>query len=95
MINRNANRDRDRSRSNDKELKINYRIKAREVRVIFENGIQEVLSIEDAIKKAKEAGLDLVEVSPNVSPRFVRLLIMGNINSIKKSVKKSKKRIKK
>ncbi len=77
MINRNANRDRDRSRSNDKELKINYRIKAREVRVIFENGTQEVLSIEDAIKKAKEAGLDLVEVSPNVSPPVCKIIDYG------------------
>lgn len=77
MINRNANRDRDRSRSNDKELKINYRIKAREVRVIFENGTQEVLPIEDAIKKAKEAGLDLVEVSPNVSPPVCKIIDYG------------------
>ncbi|AHH12204.1 Bacterial Protein Translation Initiation Factor 3 (IF-3) [Borrelia hermsii YBT] len=77
MINRSAGKDRDRSRSGDKELRINHKIKAREVRVVFDDGTQSVLPIEDAMRCARDAELDLVEVSPNVLPPVCKIIDYG------------------
>ncbi len=58
-----------------KDLRINYRIRVREVRVIGENGEQlGVLSVQDAVKRAEEAGLDLVEVAPQAAPPVCRII---------------------
>ncbi|QMU98992.1 translation initiation factor IF-3 [Borrelia sp. A-FGy1] len=75
MINRSSNRDR--IKPGEKELKINHKIKASEVRVVFEDGTQSVLPIEEAIMQAREADLDLVEVSPNVSPPVCKIIDYG------------------
>jgi len=51
------------------ELRINREIRSQEVRVINQNGkMLGVMPINEALKLAFEAGLDLVEVSPNVNP---------------------------
>ena len=53
-------------------------ILAREVRLIDETGDNiGVLRTEDARVKAKEAGLDLVEVSPNADPPVCKILDYG------------------
>ena len=50
-------------------LKINYRIRAKQVRVIDPGGEQAgVMLLVDAIKRAEEQGLDLVEVNPLATP---------------------------
>ena len=50
-------------------IRINDRIRAREIRVIDENGEQlGILPPFEALKIARERGLDLVEVSPNAVP---------------------------
>ena len=52
-----------------KDLRINRQIRAREVRLIDENGEQRgVMSTFEAYQLAEDAGLDLVEVSPNANP---------------------------
>ncbi len=57
------------------ELRINERIRVREVRLVDAKGQQAgVVQVNDAIKQAKEAGLDLVEVAPEASPPVCRLL---------------------
>ena len=57
------------------ELKINERIRVREVRLVDEKGTQKgVVSTEEALKAAKAAGLDLVEVSPLTTPPVCKLL---------------------
>jgi translation initiation factor IF-3 len=53
--------------------KINEKITAQEVRVVWDGGA-EVLSITDALKKADEAELDLVEISPNASPPVCKII---------------------
>ncbi|MEM1021043.1 MAG: translation initiation factor IF-3 [Pseudomonadota bacterium] len=56
----------------------NEMILAREVRLIDETGDNiGVLRTEDARVKAKEAGLDLVEVSPNADPPVCKILDYG------------------
>ncbi len=61
-----------------KDLPINEKIRAREVRVIDENGEQVgVLGLMDAVRLARDRNLDLVEVAPNANPPVCRLLDYG------------------
>ncbi len=58
--------------------RINYGIKVREVRVIDADGGQlGILDTREAIKKAEEAGLDLVEVAPTAKPPVCRIMDFG------------------
>ncbi len=59
-------------------IRINERIRAREVRVIDENGEQlGILPPFEALRTARERGLDLVEVSPNAVPPVCRIQDYG------------------
>ncbi len=59
-------------------IRINERIRAREVRVIDENGEQlGILPPYEAVKIARERGLDLVEVSANAVPPVCRIQDYG------------------
>ena len=59
-------------------LRVNERIRAREVRVVDEIGTQlGVLTYFDAMKAAREAGVDLVEISPNAVPPVCKLVDYG------------------
>ena len=61
-----------------RDLRVNRQIRAHEVRVIDENGEQKVvMKTFDAIRMAEEAGLDLVEVSPNANPPVCKILDFG------------------
>jgi translation initiation factor IF-3 len=65
-------------RSAKQFVRINDRIRAREVRVIDEKGEQlGILPPFDALKIARERGLDLVEVSPNAVPPVCRIQDYG------------------
>lgn len=58
--------------------KINDQIRAREVRLIDENGQNVgVVSKADALARAEEAGLDLVEISPDAEPPVCKILDFG------------------
>lgn len=60
------------------ETNINRAIRAREVRVVDEDGNQlGILSLNDALDTAVERGLDLVEVSPNANPPVCRIMDYG------------------
>ncbi|WP_370650047.1 translation initiation factor IF-3, partial [Oscillochloris sp. ZM17-4] len=70
--------DRRRSRAIRDRFRINNRIRAREVRLIDENGTQVgIVSVREAVALAEERGLDLVEVAPNAVPPVCRLLDYG------------------
>jgi translation initiation factor IF-3 len=57
---------------------VNYRIRAREIRVIGADGAQlGIMAPEDALKKAQEGGLDLVEVSPTARPPVCKIMDYG------------------
>ena len=59
-------------------IRINDRIRAREVRVIDENGEQlGILAPFEALRIARERGLDLVEVSPTAVPPVCRIQDYG------------------
>lgn len=58
-----------------KFLRVNRRIRSRELRVVDENGKQlDVMPLEEALRLAAEAGLDLVEVAPQANPPVARIM---------------------
>jgi len=60
------------------ETNINRAIRAREVRVIDDEGGQlGIMSLQDALAAASQQGLDLVEVSPNAAPPVCRIMDYG------------------
>jgi len=59
-------------------IRTNERIRAREVRVIDENGEQlGVMAPFEALKMARERSLDLVEISPNATPPVCKIQDYG------------------
>ena len=59
-------------------MRINSRIRARDVRVISPEGEQlGIMSIRDALRAAQERELDLVEVAPNARPPVCRIMDYG------------------
>lgn len=75
-----------------KKTFINERIRAREVRLIDETGQQlGLLALEKAIVKAKEKGLDLIQVTEKVDPPVCRIMDYGKyIYNLKKKEKSAK-----
>ncbi len=60
------------------EHRINDRIEAREVRLVSQDGeMVGVVPIRDALMRAEEVGLDLVEISPNATPPVCKILDYG------------------
>lgn len=61
------------------KFKKNREIKADEVRVIDHNGdMRGVISLDEALSIAREAGLDLIEVSPKAEPPVCKIMDYGN-----------------
>jgi translation initiation factor IF-3 len=60
------------------EPRVNRRIRVREVRVIAEDGSQlGILPTDDALRRAEERGLDLVEVQPMSRPPVCKIMDYG------------------
>ncbi len=60
------------------QVRVNGKIRAREVRVIGVNGEQlGVLQLGDAIRQAQALGVDLVEIAPNATPPVCRIVDYG------------------
>jgi len=58
--------------------RINEEIRVREVHLITQDGSNKgTVAIADALSAAQEAGLDLVEISPNANPPIVKILDYG------------------
>ncbi|MFK8037770.1 MAG: translation initiation factor IF-3 [Crocinitomicaceae bacterium] len=57
----------------EEPYKVNELIRAREVRLVGEDGA-EVLSLSAALEKANQADLDLVEISPNANPPVCKII---------------------
>ena len=62
----------------NKSTRINGAIRAHELRVIGADGEQlGVISRQDALRAAEDAGLDLVEISPNADPPVAKIVDWG------------------
>lgn len=58
-----------------KFYRINYQIQSPQIRLLDEKGVQiGVLSKLEALQKAKEHGLDIVEIGPNAKPPVAKLI---------------------
>lgn len=58
--------------------RINDEIRAPKIRLIDENGeMQGIVSVSEGLRLAEQAGLDLVEVSPNAEPPVCKILDFG------------------
>lgn len=59
-------------------IRINHQIQARELRVLVEEGENlGVISREEALRRASEMGLDLVEISPSAVPPVAKIIDFG------------------
>lgn len=60
-------------------IRVNHRIRVREVRVINGETNEQlgVMKLQDALRAAESAGLDLVEVAPNAAPPVCRIVDFG------------------
>ena len=60
-------------------IRINQRIRAKEVRVVLASTGEQmgVMRLQDALRKAMELGLDLVEVAANAQPPVCRIVDFG------------------
>ncbi len=59
-------------------IRINNQISAPELRVIMEDGSNlGVISTKEALDKAREAGLDLIEISPKANPPVAKIMDYG------------------
>lgn len=78
----------------EREARINERIRVPQVRVIGADGEQVgILPTRDALMKARELGLDLVEVSPNSAPPVCRIMDFGRYKyEQSKKARKARKR---
>lgn len=62
----------------EKRVRINWQIRAKEVRLIGADGTQlGIKPLEEALKAAEAEGLDLVEISPTAQPPVCRVMDYG------------------
>jgi translation initiation factor IF-3 len=66
------------ARAIEKQHRINEQIRISPIRVIAEDGSQlGIIPTDEAMSRAREAGLDLVEVAPNEKPPVCRIMDFG------------------
>ena len=68
--------------------RVNERIRAPKVRVVYEDQQLGVMSSREAVEKAKAVGMDLVEVAPNASPPVCRVCNYGKYKYEQAKLKK-------
>ena len=81
-------------RTRPKGPRINDRIRAPEVQVINSEGKNlGTLRTEEAIKVARQEGLDLIEISPNANPPVCKIIDIGKYKyDLQKKANKAKKK---
>lgn len=73
--------------------KINEEIRADTLRVVSSDGkLIGVLSKNEALQKAREAGIDLVEIAPNASPPVAKIIELGKLRYIFEKKERSDKK---
>ncbi|MCQ2401004.1 MAG: translation initiation factor IF-3 [Lachnospiraceae bacterium] len=74
-------------------VQVNEQIKDKEVRVISEDGEQlGIMSAEEALAAAEEAGLDLVKIAANANPPVVRIIDFSKYRYEQKRKEKDQKK---
>ena len=63
---------------NDTGFRVNQQIRSPQIRLIDKDGeMVGVVSVSEGLRRADEAGLDLVEISPNAEPPVCKILDFG------------------
>ena len=77
------------------KVRINHQIRVPELRVITDSGENlGVISTSEALRRAEEAGLDLIEISPNAVPPVAKITDYGRFQyAEKKKLKDSKAKV--
>jgi translation initiation factor IF-3 len=91
-------RDIQEDRIDKRFIRMNERIRAREIRVIGADGEQlGIMTPQDATRKAREQNFDLVEISPNAVPPVCRIMDYGKFlyeqEKKERAAKKNQKQI--
>ena len=84
-------------RTKPKGPRSNNRITSHEVQVIASDGENlGILNLNDAINRARDEGLDLIEIAPNAKPPVCKIMDMGKYKyDAQKKANKAKKKQKK
>ena len=84
-------------RTKSRGPRTNHRITSQEVQVIASDGENlGILNINDAINRARDEGLDLIEIAPNAKPPVCKIMDMGKYKyDAQKKANKAKKKQKK
>ena len=84
-------------RTKPKGPRSNNRITSHEVQVIASDGENlGILNLNDAINRARDEGLDLIEIAPNAKPPVCKIMDMGKYKyDAQKKANKAKKNKKK
>jgi len=82
------------SKDNQNPYRVNHEIDAKEARIVDQDGnVLGVLTVSEAILKAEEVGLDLVEVSPNSNPPVCKIANFGKMKyELQKKSSEAKKK---
>ncbi len=76
-----------------KKPRHNHQIKSSEVVIINNDGkVLGTFSLRDAIQKATESDLDLVEISPNSNPPICKIIDYGKFNYLQEKKRKEAKK---
>ena len=78
--------------SSDSFLRVNGKIRAREVRVVMGEKQLGVISLNEALTLARQQGVDLVEIAPNATPPVCRLVEIGKFRYEKAKKEKDSKK---
>ena len=74
-------------------MRINREIRADKVRVISDKGEQiGIMSLREALAKAEEAGLDLIEIAPSARPPVVKIIDYGKFRYHQQKKEKDSKK---
>lgn len=76
----------------NQSVRINHQIKAPELRVIGDEGQNYgVISLQEALRLAQEAGVDLIEISPTATPPVAKIMDYGKFQYDQNKKQKSAK----
>lgn len=78
--------------SQNLRIRINEAIRSPQLRVVGENGDNYgVISTKEALEKARELGVDLIEISPNAQPPVAKLMDFGKYQYSENKKQKAQK----
>jgi translation initiation factor IF-3 len=76
----------------NQRIRINHQIQAPELRVVTDDGDNlGVISLREALSKAEEYGVDLIEISPNANPPVAKLMDFGKYQYMESKKQKAAK----